>query len=326
MVLLPLVVRNLLAFGKLYFSTESLDAWILRYWPYHDWEDIYKVYVGAADYPHPRWVVGGKFGYQNLFDAILINFRWVWEKGVVGGIKNSEFVIGPIPLLGAVAGFAALSRRVASLFSMVLISIGIYAMFVLLYWHFEGRYFQVAIPWLYMLLAWGVVWLWDRIRALLPLRENGLLPWGVPLIVTLVFLWPALGELRDYLTFDTRPTSFTVAMDWLSQNSNPTDVIMTRDPWELNWYTNRKAVMIPNEDLDTIERVAKQYGVTMLQLGGPADGINIGACPADRSAQARVPTGSRPALGKLYCGYELPGFNRVYQNGDLTIYRLVGLP
>ena len=58
------------ALGTPYFSTESLDAWILRYWPYHEWEEIYKVYVGAADYPHPRWVVGGKFGYENLVDAM----------------------------------------------------------------------------------------------------------------------------------------------------------------------------------------------------------------------------------------------------------------
>jgi hypothetical protein len=115
-------------------------------------------------------------------------------------------------------------------------------------------------------------------------------------------------------------------MDWLSQNSTPADVVMTRDPWELNWHTGRKAVMIPFEDLETIKRVAAQYGVTMLQLGGPTDGLNIASCPPDTGTQARFPTGSRPALGKLYCGYEMPGFTRVYQNGDLTIYRLSQSP
>src|SRR5215218_9155749 len=38
LVLLPLAVRNLLEFGLPFFSTESYDAWILRYWPYYDWE------------------------------------------------------------------------------------------------------------------------------------------------------------------------------------------------------------------------------------------------------------------------------------------------
>ncbi|MEO8288846.1 MAG: glycosyltransferase family 39 protein [Chloroflexota bacterium] len=320
LVLLPLVARNLLAFGKLFYSTESLDAWILRFYPYHDWEDIYKVYVGAADYPHPRWVVGGKFGYQNLLNAILINFRWVWERG--SDMTKSDFIIAPVPFLGAVVGFVALSRRVAGLFIMVAISIAIYGLFVLFYWHFEGRYFQVAIPWLYMLLAWAIVWLWDRVRAVLPDATWRRASFVALPLVTLAFLLPSLVELQNYLKFDTRPTSFTVAMDWLSQNSTPDDVVMTRDPWELNWHSRRKAVMIPNDDLATIRRIADQYGVTMLQLGGPADGININACPPDGSASSGYPTGTRKALGKLYCGYEMPGFQRVYQNGDLTIYRL----
>jgi hypothetical protein len=64
----------------------------------------------------------------------------------------------------------------------------------------------------------------------------------------------------------------------------------------------------------------------MLQLGGPADGININACPPDGEVDGGYPTGSRPALGKLYCGYEMPGFTRVYQNGDLTIYRVTNAP
>jgi len=319
-----LLVRNLFALGTLYFSTEGLDAWILRYWPFIDWENIYKVYVGAADFPHPRWIVGGKFGYQNLIDAVAINFRWVWERGVMGGVTNSDFVIGPIALLGALVGVVALTRRAAALFGMVLLSLTLYGLFVLLYLHFEGRYFQVAVPWLYMLLGWGVVWLWDRLRALVPGGQSQWVGWTVPMIALVLFMLPGIDQMHNHLVYDTRPTSFTVAMDWLNKNSSPSDVIMTRDPWELNWYTGRKAVMIPFDDLYTIEQVAKKYGVTMLQVGGPGDSPdNFESCPADPNS-ARFPTGSRPALGKLYCGYDIPGFERVYQNNDLIIYRLSG--
>lgn len=80
--------------------------------------------------------------------------------------------------------------------------------------------------------------------------------------------------------------------------------------------------MIPFDDLATIKEVAQRYGVTMLQLGGPTDGINVANCPADPNAKGGFPTGTRPALGKMYCGYEMPGFTLVYKNGDLTIYRL----
>src|SRR5205807_1474913 len=114
----------------------------------------------------------------------------------------------------------------------------------------------------------------------------------------------------------------TVAMDWLSHNSTPSDIVMTRDPWELNWYTRLRAVMIPYDNLSTVQQVARRYGVTMLQLGGSADSIDVEGCPSDATKANRFPTGSRPALGGLYCGDPLPGFTLVYKNGDLTIYRL----
>jgi hypothetical protein len=272
-------------------------------------------------------VVGGKFGYQNLIDAVTTNFRWVWEKGVVAEPGSSDFVIGPLPLAAAALGLVALSRRAAGLFGLVALSAGLYGAFVLLYWHFEGRYFQMLIPWLYMLIAWGIVWLWDQLRG--RIAPGGRRPWGL-LVLPLAFAAFALTSvdaLRSFLVYDTRPTSFTVAMDWLAANSTPQDVIMTRDPWELNWHSGRKAVMIPYEDLSTIKRIAQQYGVTMLQLGGPADGINVDECPAGPDLpDANYPVGSRPALGKLYCGYELPGFKRVYRNGDLVIYRVSAGP
>jgi hypothetical protein len=326
-VLLPLVLRNLLAFGVPFFTTESYDAWILRYWPLHDWEDIYKVYIGSPDPPHPRWVVGGKFGYQNLADAVLLNFRWVWEKGVLGSPGQGDYVFGLLPLAGALVGLAAATPRVKSLYAMVGLSIGLYGLFVLLYWHYEGRYFQVAVPWLYMLLAWGVFWVWDGLRFWIldfgfwntkrtekiqnpkSKIQNILLP-----VAVAGFLWPSLTVISDQIQSDTSQTGFVTAMEWLRANSTEQDVVMTRDPWELNWYVERKAVMIPNDDLRTIEETMRTYGVTMLQLGGPVDGINVRSCPNA--------VGSRPALDGLYCGEERPGYDLVYREGGLTIYRL----
>ena len=319
-VVLPLVVRNVLAFGVPFYSTESYDAWILRYWPFHNWEDIYKYYIGG-ELPHPRWVAGGKFGYQNLFDAMGTNLRWVWEKGVMGGVNSSDYVLGPVAMAVALLGAATLGRRAASLFGMVLLALLVYATFVLAYWHFEGRYFEVAVPWLYLLVGRGLLWVWDHRRvgvgrAKAPSWALIALP-----VVLAALLWPHLQAIGDFTVYDTRPTSFTVAMEWLRANSGPNDVVMTRDPWELNWHSRRKAVMIPNDDLATIERVAREYGATTLQLGGPTDGIDVGQCPPEGS-DGRYPTGSRPALGALYCGVERPGYEKVYQNGDLVIYRL----
>ena len=165
-VLLPLAVRNLLAFHTPYFTTESFDAPILRYWPQVEWENIYKVYAGG-ELPHPRWIIGGKFGYQNLFDAFGTNLGWVWQQGVFDDPGGGNYILGLLPLAGALLGLTALTRRAANLFGMVGLSLGVYIAFVLTYWHFEGRYFQVAVPWLLLLLAWGVFWAWDQVREML---------------------------------------------------------------------------------------------------------------------------------------------------------------
>lgn len=319
-VLLPLIGRNLLAFHSPFYSTEGYDAWILRYYPFYEWENIYKYYIGS-ELPHIRWIVGGKFGYANLFDAIGLNFQWVWTKGVMGGVASSEFVIGPFALLGAIFGGIVASKRALRAAGMALFSIALYGVFVLLYWHFEGRYFQVAIPWLYLLLAGAVVAVGDVVGKLLK-GVGGKVAGGVVAAgLTVALVWSHVYSIGNFLVYDTRPTSFTVAMDWLSANSTADDVVMTRDPWELNWYTQRRAVMIPFDDIATISKVARDSGVTMLQLGGPTDGLDVATCP-DKGDGSRFPTGSRPALGKLYCGFEMPGYTLVYKNGDLTIYRL----
>jgi hypothetical protein len=135
-------------------------------------------------------------------------------------------------------------------------------------------------------------------------------------VAVLALVWPSVAAIGNQIESDTAKTGFVTAMEWLRENSGPEDVVMTRDPWELNWYARRKAVMIPNDDLRTIEAVARKYGATMLQLGGPVDGIDVRRCPNA--------TGSRPALGALYCGQARPGYELVYRDGGLTIYRVTG--
>jgi len=243
---------------------------------------------------------------------------------VMGEPGEGEYVLGLLPLAGALLGLATLTRRAASLFGMVGLSLGLYAAFVLIYWHYEGRYFQVFVPWLLLLLAWGLIWMWDRLREML--REGLARRWGLLLlpVAFIVLVWPHVSAIRDQIERDMRPTGFVATMQRLNELSGPDDVVMTRDPWELNWYTGRRAVMIPFDDLTTIEQVVRRYGVTMLQLGGPVDRVNADACP-DLASSGPFPTGSRPSLGGLYCGQERAGYKLVDKEGGGTIYR-VSLP
>ena len=141
-------------------------------------------------------------------------------------------------------------------------------------------------------------------------------------MAVVVLMWPHVSAIATQVDRDTRPTGFVTTMNLLSDKSTAQDVVMTRDPWEVNWYTRLPAVMIPFDDLPTVQRIEKQYGVTMLQLGGPVDRVNADVCPDDPASSGPFPTGSRPALGGLYCGREQSGYSLVYKQGGGTIYRV----
>ena len=57
----------------------------------------------------------------------------------------------------------------------------------------------------------------------------------------------------------------TDAYLWLKANSAPGDVAMTRLPWQLNWVSERPALMVPNTDDPAVFlRLARHYRVRFL--------------------------------------------------------------
>jgi hypothetical protein len=308
LVLLPLLARNLLTFGQPFYSTESYDAWILRFWlPGDDsvWERIYSVYVGPGrELPHPRLLLGGSF--DQLFAAVGRGFSDVWDKGVV-----QEQVLPVLVVLGAAGGWLLAPRRLYGLLGAWVLALGGTSVATLLYWHYEERYFMVYVPWAYLGLAGGLFWLWDRARtppnADDAPRQPGrwalaVLPLAVALLVP-----PMLQDIATQVEQAREPQPLIAAGEWLAANTPPDAVIMTRDPWELNWYSNRRAVMIPMEPPDVIRAIGRQYGATYLLLGGPSGS-------------------KRPQLAPLYQRQPMDGMNvtEVYhtdESGAITIYR-----
>jgi len=84
---------------------------------------------------------------------------------------------------------------------------------------------------------------------------------------------------------------------WLKANA-PGSVTMTRNPWELHFYSEEKAIQIPLADLDKVIQVAKFYGATHL-----------------------IPYKQRPALNPWING-ETPGLKLVYDKMGLQIYQI----
>lgn len=65
-----------------------------------------------------------------------------------------------------------------------------------------------------------------------------------------------------------------VVLDRLQEQEPREIIVMTRDPWSVNYVAGYRAVMVPNESLDVILEVADRYGVTHLLAPVPRAAIN----------------------------------------------------
>ncbi len=289
LVWLPWGVRNTITFGIPFYSTESFDAWILIYRP---WENIYAAYAGHLPLPHPRLLVG--YGFDTVTGKIGRQFADAWK-----GLRAGEIVpltVMPLAILGLLV---ARGQRQFALLLALGSAVLLYALFVLGYWHYESRYALFLIPWGALFGAAGFWWTHDRLAAW---RGNGALA-GLAAVGVLALMlnspWDENSQwkrLQDDWSTDLRtPNSVTMA-GWVGANTPPDAVIMSRNPWELSFHSDRRSVMIPYDTLPVIRQIAAQYGVGYLQLDHLTD-------PGYRRAD----------LGPLYDGPdEWNGFRKVY--------------
>ena len=264
-------MRNLATFGKLFYSTESRDAWVSGYDA--DWEAIYKVYTpeyGLSEtkgLPERSWLL--RYGFDRTLAKIADQVAAVrnylvppWRNlpfglsAVLSGAKD-----GPAPsdaqlpredarlLFGVGAWLALLGtllalRRRSALIRLLTLAFAPYTLFLVLYWHAdEPRYFVALMPWIALLAAVAIWSIYDRFA-----HAGG--RWApVGLVLALVLAlgvvspsWPAIEQKIEEWH---RADSDRVTYDWLEQHTEPDAVVMTRVPWQLNWHSDRSALMIP---------------------------------------------------------------------------------
>lgn len=282
---LPWGIRNQLTFGVPFYSTESQDAWILEY---RDWENIYKVYAGRIELPHPRLLVG--YGFDAVSGKIVQQFKEIWrdlrEGEILPLLLLAPFVLGAIVARGRQrAILAALGAGVA-----------LYTLFIATYWHYEQRYTLFLIPWGALFGAAGLWWLHDRLAE----ARNRALAGLTVLVVLGMLLAPQWATLRDNWSADLRISNPLIVAWWVRDNTPADAIVMTRNPWELSFHSERRSVMIPFDNIATIKEIGQRYGVTYLQL----DHLN------ERALR-------RPDLDPLYAGTEeWNGFRKVYDRRD----------
>ncbi len=282
----PWAIRNLVTFGSPVYSTESLDAWVLKYDPRQPSEGIYRLFWGH-DLPHPRLLIG--YGYDHFLAVQAHQFVQLGADITRGALLPRVLI--PFALLGLIIG---VSRR--SGFGLILAgAIVPYTLFVLLYWHYEIRYFLVVVPWLLLFAAAGIEWTYDALVTWFAgMWQRALPPILVALLLLAVFI-PAGRDISVRADAQTGGDAMVAVSDWLAQNTPADAVIMTRNPWEVSWHSERRTVMLPLGSLDDVYAVMRQYHVTYLEL----DHIND--------------TGTlRESLKPLYSFKPMPGITPLY--------------
>ncbi len=311
--LAPLLLYHLLTFQALFYSTESTDLWLLRLTTSTSgpaWERIYGNYL-AGPLPGPALLLNS---YADLYSAVGTGISAVWT----AGISKGEILGGGKPLWLTLAilatgglGWWLAPQRLRGLALAWIGAFGGYSVFVLLAWHYESRYALALVPWIYLGVAVALVRVHDGIA--------GRGTWGrraVAGALLLAALAPILLADRDDIAKladgSARSDNFAAAGRWAAANLPADAVVMTRNPWEFNWYAQRRAVMIPEGGLADIQAIIRQYHVTYLWLGGAADSLT-------------APTPVRRALAPLYRRphVPLPGLPAtLLYDQNYLIYRL----
>lgn len=316
--LVPWFTRNTIHFGNPLYSTQNHAA---GYIGWKEWEEgTYTLYWGEsppslldkARQPlrwlqttiefakrHFWWLfvrMGGRWGE---FDSKSITTYGIGLPALVG--------IGLFGVGGAVGGACRLRRRPGGrlwqcfrpFFRPEYALLGLVGVahvgFLSVCWEPIDRLLSPVIPWV-MLIGWTTLWTLFRerfgkvapvlvvlglggfwanaeVKQLQDAQANRGYPWREADIG-----WQKTGDyIRTYL---------------------PGSVTMTRNPWELHFYSEEKAIQIPLAPLERIIEVARYYGVTHL-----------------------IPERRRPTLEPWVKG-EIPGLKRIFESNGVELYEI----
>ena len=252
-------VRNRIATGSWTFRFGSI-GWIYKAYGI---EPYFGVYDPIPSLPH----VLGSLGSERLVSIVL---------GQLGDFARASLSLTPIfsadPLnrlmapgflslvgLAALAFHARRQPRFAALSALSLLgSVG----FVCGVWHYEIRYFAPLVPLLAISIAGAIVAVWPvppiRRKQVIALAASGFGLAAVALAVADFAL-----SLRAVPLFGG-PLGCQKALDWIERETAPSDRILTFDPWNTSWETERPSIVIPSGPRSDVEKVIAWYAPTWL--------------------------------------------------------------
>ena len=277
----PYVERNMRLFGSPAYTTEQYDAWVLEY---TQWDAIYRVYaadggIGSGDIPERSWLL--RWGFDGVLAKVVKQFVAVRDYMMpalpefpagVSQIGAPDAALGMVPTVViwfAIVGLLAWQSVNHRLIRRVIVAAFVpYLLFMVLYWHAnEPRYWVAWIPWFGLFAGAGLIAVFERMRGWH--QQRMAFPALVlVLAVTAFSALPAVEYAQQRRVVDAQIVTADLDMyRYLRANTPLSAVMMTRVPWQLNWYAERPAVMIPSDtDAETLLRLAKHYRVQYLVL------------------------------------------------------------
>ena len=277
----PYAERNMRLFGSPGYTTEQTDTWLLEY---TNWDAIYRVYapdggIGSGDIPDRSWLL--RWGFDGVAlklihqvgairDYVMPSFGFLPNSfHSFGAAENATGLLTDMALWFMLLGIIVWQNQLSGMLRR-LISIGFapYVLFMVIYWHAnEPRYWVPLLPWMAMFAAVGMIAVYDRARQWFNGRLNGIALLGLLAVVGLS-VHPSITYVQNRATVDAQMVAADLDMYAFLRNKTPLSaVMMTRVPWQLNWYAERPAVMIPTDtNAQTLLRLARHYQARYLVL------------------------------------------------------------
>ncbi len=283
LILSPYLARNMLLFGKPVYSTESYDAWVLDYRGVSGdaWAEIYRVFApewGGPGLPDRSWILRWGFdATQAKFATQVRELRaylmpvWPGAPEPLAALFSHDAgknILTPLGAWLALVGLVAAVAHRRRWLSLMVFAYTPYIIFMLTYWRTnEERYWVMMIPWLALLAAWMIWAGYDRLAAI---DDRRWAPLGLALALAAIIgiVAGSQADINGQIRNEPRIWQQDLeAYAWLQANTSPETVVMTRLPWQVNWHTERPAVMIPNtDDRELLLQIARYYGAQYLVL------------------------------------------------------------
>ena len=281
----PYLIRNYILFGSPFYTTSYYNVFLLKY---RDFQEVFRIYYDNL----PSFTTLRGFGLGYVVSQNLANFRFA-----ISSIFEKGELVSPLVLGSSFMGLIYwLTKSGKGVFAKTYaVFLGVFFVFIILWWFFYVPYFALFVPFLSLAAACG----FEKISQ----KLSGAVAAVLVILFLLLSSYSGLKLVTKSLKGGTHEGRL-ISSSWIMKNTSVDSVIMTMDPWELNFHTRRRAVMVPLANYDAILEIMEKYEVTYLQLG-------------------KDTTWGRDDLSDLVSGESSDvRFEEVYEDDDSLIYKV----